>query len=99
MKGITLLLLRSEPMGEAAGPEGMPRLVLSASLLAFLMLLSLICVMRGRIKRRQVPPVMEDDAAGGSVTQELPVAEIQAASQRLYLLEDIVYCESREIIP
>lgn len=71
-------------------------MILAAVLLAICLVLLLIRLL-GRRQRHRTARVSSLNA--GSITQELPVAEVQAALRPVKVLKDIVYCESEEIIP
>lgn len=72
-------------------------MILAAVLLAICLVLLLVCLFKRRRRHRTALTFP------GDITQELPVAEVQAALQTalepMKILIDIVYCESEEIIP
>lgn len=111
MNGITLQWLQSEPICEVMKYDGKPeeikhmlpeaavewQMLLAAAILTLCLLLLLVWVAGVWRKRRgalRMPPTEADDF----ITQELPVAAVQASLQALRTLEEIVYCESEEII-
>lgn len=75
-------------------------MILAAILLAICMVLLMVCLFK-RLRRHTANLTLPGDT--GSITQELPVAEVQTAlrtaSRPVKILTDIVYCESEEIIP
>lgn len=75
-------------------------MIMAAILLAICMVLLMVCLLKRR-RRHTAALTLPGDI--GSITQELPVAEVQAAlrtaSRPVKILTDIVYCESEEIIP
>lgn len=72
-------------------------MILAAVLLAICLVLLLVCLFKRQRRHRTALTFP------GDITQELPVAEVQAALQTalepMRILTDIVYCESEEIIP
>ncbi len=104
MNEITLQWLPSELMSDTMKYGGKPGgiehmlpvaevewwLILSVAILMFCFILLLAWVIRICQKRR---------ADEDSITEELPVAAVQASLQALHTLDEIVYCESKEIIP
>lgn len=66
--------------------------------LALCLVWLLIRVIKKRRMRRNTLKA-QDSMADCAVTQELPVAAVLATGRFLNTLEDIVYCESEEIIP
>lgn len=101
MSGITLQWLQSGPMidflqysaeiGEIphiATGTVLWRLEIPAAIAALGLILLSVRAVRRRQKRGE-----------SAVTEELPVAEVQASLGGLRTLEEIVCCESKEIIP
>ncbi|MBD5528058.1 MAG: hypothetical protein HDR02_06545 [Lachnospiraceae bacterium] len=69
-----------------------------AAILALCLVWLLIGVIRKRHKHRGVLKE-QSSMADCAITQELPIAAVLATGHFLNTVEDIVYCESEEIIP
>ena len=73
-------------------------MILAAILLVICLVLLLVRLLGSR-RKHKAAPAGQVPMDAGSITQELPVAAVQAALCPLKILTDIVYCESEEIIP
>ena len=111
MSRITLQWLQSEPMsdimkyGGELWAQGIAKsqttlvwvIAALTVTLAFCLVWLLISVIRKKRKHRDTLRV-QSPMADFVTTQELPVAAVLATGQFLHTLEDIFYCESKEII-
>lgn len=73
-------------------------MISAVTILVFCLFFLLVGMIRMRRKRKGALK-MPSSMADSSITQELPVAAVQASLRSLRTLEEIVFCESREIIP